>query len=88
MEYTKEENLAYNIHLIKTKKFKKNCIKINFKSLINNEEITYRNMLINVLLESNMPIIVDAFSVFDKLRYVGFPNESTPVLILKYMITV
>ena len=52
MEYTKEENLAYNIHLIKTKKFKKNCIKINFKSLINKEEITYRNMLINVLLES------------------------------------
>ena len=50
MEYTKEENLAYNIHLIKTKKFKKNCIKINFKSLINKEEITYRNMLINVLL--------------------------------------
>ena len=52
MEYTKEENLAYNIHLIKTKNFKKNCIKINFKSLINKEEITYRNMLINVLLES------------------------------------
>ena len=41
MEYTKEENLAYNIHLIKTKKFKKNCIKINFKSLINKEEERY-----------------------------------------------
>ena len=28
MNYIKEENLAYNLHLIKTKKFKKNCIRI------------------------------------------------------------
>ena len=53
MDYIKEENLAYNLHLIKTKKFKKNCIKINFKNLVKKEDITYRNMLINVLLESS-----------------------------------
>ena len=53
MDYIKEENLAYNLHLIKTKKFKKNCIRINFKNIVKKEEITYRNMLINVLLESS-----------------------------------
>ena len=40
MDYIKEENLAYNLHLIKTKKFKKNCIRINFKNIVKKEEIT------------------------------------------------
>lgn len=52
MKYTKKETQAYNLHFIKSDKFKKIKIKINFKELISKEKIVYRNMLSLILLES------------------------------------
>ncbi len=52
MNYEKINTIAYNLHLIKTSKFKTIKIKINFKRIIKKEEIVYRNMLINLLIES------------------------------------
>ncbi|MGE5455770.1 MAG: EF-P 5-aminopentanol modification-associated protein YfmF [Ignavibacteriales bacterium] len=53
MKYRKYETPAYNIHLIKTDKFKTITVKINFKKLFDKEDITFRNILVNVLLESS-----------------------------------
>lgn len=53
MKYTKYKNGAYNIHFIKTDRFKTISIRINFKRKVNKEEITKRNLLTRVLLESN-----------------------------------
>lgn len=53
MNYTKYKNGAYNIHLIKTDRFKTISIRINFKRKVNKEEITKRNLLTRVLLESS-----------------------------------
>lgn len=52
MEYTKRETKAYNLHFIKTDKFKKIKIKINFKELVEKDKIVYRNMLSLILLEA------------------------------------
>ena len=51
MIYTKKENEHYNIHLIKTDKFKTITVKVNFKRKLVKEEITIRNLLINSLME-------------------------------------
>lgn len=52
MKYIKKETNAYNLHFIKTDKFKTIKIRINFKELIEKEKIVYRNMLSLVLLEA------------------------------------
>lgn len=53
MEYKKIKEPAYNIHFIKTDKFKKIRIKINFKEELKKENIVIRNMLSLILLESS-----------------------------------
>ncbi len=53
MNYKKIQNGAYNIHLINTDKFKTVSIRINFKRKIKKEEVTKRNLLTRILLESN-----------------------------------
>ena len=53
MKYTKFQNGAYNIHLINTDKFKTISLRINFKRVVKRDEITKRNLLTRVLLESN-----------------------------------
>ena len=53
MNYTQYKNGAYNIHLINTDRFKTISIRINFKRKTKKEEITKRNALTRVLLESN-----------------------------------
>ena len=52
MKYDKIVLPAYNIHIIKTKKFKTVTVKVNFKRKLVKEEIAYRNILINTLCES------------------------------------
>lgn len=52
MKYKKTSNYSYNLHIIKTDKFKTVTVKINFKRKLVKEEITYRNMIINMLCES------------------------------------
>lgn len=53
MEYQKYQNVAYQLHTIKTNRFKTITIKINFKRKLEKKDITYRNLLSDVLLESS-----------------------------------
>lgn len=53
MKYQKHSNAAYNLHIINTSKFKTIMVKINFKNKMNRNDITYRNLLSKVLLESS-----------------------------------
>ena len=53
MKYKKISTYSYNLHIIKTKKFKTITVQVGFKRKLNKEEITYRNMIVNMLCESN-----------------------------------
>ncbi|HHW69689.1 MAG TPA: insulinase family protein [Tenericutes bacterium] len=53
MNYKKYNMGSYNFHIIKCDKFKTINIKINFKRKINKNEITIRNLLKDVLLDSS-----------------------------------
>ena len=52
MKYKKISTYSYNLHIIKTDKFKTVTVKMNFKRELEKSEITYRNMIINMLCES------------------------------------
>lgn len=52
MKYKRTSTYSYNLHVIKTDKFKTVTVKINFKRKVVKEEITYRNMIVNMLCES------------------------------------
>ncbi len=54
MEYNKYENAAYRLHTIKTDQFKTITIKINFKRKLEKKDITFRNLLSEVLLQSSL----------------------------------
>ena len=53
MDYIKTGTMAYNLHMIKTDKFKKIVVRVNFRRKFDKEGITYRKMLAEVLLESS-----------------------------------
>ena len=53
MEYKKIDMGAYNLHLINTNKFKTITMEINFREKITKDNITKRNLLKAVLLNSN-----------------------------------
>ena len=52
MKYKKINMNSYNLHIIKTNKFKTITVQVNFKRKLKREEITYRNMIVNILCES------------------------------------
>ncbi len=52
MKYSKEEMGPYNLHIIKTNKFKTINIRIDFKREAKKEELTNRRLLCDILLES------------------------------------
>lgn len=54
MKYKKMSTYSYNLHVIKTSKFKTVTVKINFKRKLVKEEITSRNMIINMLCDSTL----------------------------------
>ena len=53
MDYEKINMGAYNLHLIKTQKFKTITVEINFREKLIKENITKRNLLKTILLETN-----------------------------------
>ena len=53
MEYKKTSFGGYNLHLIKTDKFKNCHIEVVFRNTLNSEEITKRQFLTRILCESN-----------------------------------
>lgn len=61
----KEE--GYTLHIIKNKKFKKNIIKINYKTKLNDEDIEKRKIIPNILVESN--------SIYDTRRLLNIKRE-------------
>ena len=52
MKYKKISNYSYNLHLINIDKFKTTTVQVNFKRKLEKNEITGRNMIINMLCES------------------------------------
>ena len=52
MKYKKINAYSYNLHIIKTKKFKTVTVQVGLKRKLKKEEITYRNMIVNMLCES------------------------------------
>jgi len=52
MKYKKISTYSYNLHVIKTNKFKTVTVQVGFKRKLKKEEITYRNMIVNMLCES------------------------------------
>ena len=53
MKYKKIKKEAYNLHIIKTDKFKKTVVKVNFKNKNIKEENVKRRLIPNILAESN-----------------------------------
>lgn len=53
MQYTRKDLGSYNLHLIKTNKYKTVTIKVCFHSPITKEDITKRNILTDILLQSS-----------------------------------
>ena len=54
MKYKKISSYSYNLHIIKTNKFKTVTVQVGFKRKLKKEEITYRNMIVNMLCESTI----------------------------------
>ncbi len=54
MKYKKISTYSYNLHIIKTDKFKTITVKVNFKRKLVKDEITSRNMIINMLCDSTL----------------------------------
>lgn len=92
MRYKKVSNYSYNLHMIKTNKFKTTTIQINFKRELKKEDITIRNLLINVLCEStkNYPtkkdMIIETEELYD-LYYRGINYISGKYNIMTFDIT-
>lgn len=53
MDYKKIENKNYNLHIINTDKFKTINVRINFKRKIKKDEITIRNLLNDLLINTS-----------------------------------
>lgn len=53
MKYTKKDLGSYNLHMIKTNKFKSVIVQVSFRTPIIKEEITMRNVLSDMLLLSS-----------------------------------
>ena len=53
MKYQKIKKDNYNLHIINTDKFKTITVRINFKRKINKEEITIRNLLNDLLINTS-----------------------------------
>ena len=53
MKYTKKDLGSFNLHLINTDKFKTVTTKVIFHTPIKKEDITKRNILSDILLQSS-----------------------------------
>ncbi|MDO5568652.1 MAG: insulinase family protein [bacterium] len=53
MNYQKYDMTSYNLHLINTNKFKQIRVSVRFRTAIKKEEITIRNFLQNILINSS-----------------------------------
>ena len=92
MKYKKTINYSYNLHTISTDKFKTITVQINFKRLLEKEEITYRNLIINTLCESTAKyptkrdMVVQTEELYD-LYYEGLNYISGKYNVMSFSIT-
>lgn len=92
MKYKKISNYSYNLHMIKTDKFKTTTIQVNFKRELRKEDITIRNLIINALCEStkNYPtkkdMIIQTEELYD-LYYRGINYISGKYNIMTFDVT-
>ncbi len=81
MEYTNYDMNAYNLHLINTKKFKTTAVDISFRRKIKKEEVTIRNLLKEVMVNSsnNYPSERDLIKYTEGLYDLKLLSSSTRV---------
>ena len=84
MKYTKTSNYSYNLHVIKTDKFKTITIQFKFKRKIKKEEITLRNMIVNMLCESNSVYKTERELLIATEELYGLDHRSTNYMSGKY----
>ncbi len=81
MEYTCYDMNAYNLHLINTKRFKTMAVDISFRRKIKKEEVTIRNLLKEVMVNSssNYPTERDLIKCTEELYDLKLLASSTRV---------
>ena len=75
MNYEYIDMGAYNLHIIKTSKFKTITIEVNFREKVKKENITIRNLLKAVLLNSNKTFQTERELIKRKNRIFRFNNR-------------
>lgn len=86
MNYKKYKTNAYNLHLITTDKFKTILFKVKFKKKVKKEDITYRNLLTKVLLQSTNKYTTRDLEIMTEELY-GYSVSSDNTLSGNYIIT-
>jgi len=78
MEYNKIEKEGYNLHVIKTDRFKNVQVRFNFKRPIKKEEITIRNILNDTLINTTKkyPTIRDIEIMTEELYNFGASSST------------
>ena len=86
MKYRKIEVGPYNLHIIKTDKFKTVTIRINFKRPLIKEEITKRNLLVDVLASSTNKFKTEKMMNIETEELYGLSYGSSRITSGKYSI--
>ena len=77
MEYIVKNFGSYKLHMIKTKKFRTIKVRVSFRNQIKKDEITMRNILVNVLTYSSKnyqtkkDLIIESQNLYDASLYIG-----------------
>jgi len=80
MQYQRYELGPYNLHMIKTDRFKTITIRVNFKRKLVKEEINYRNFIGNILLESTKNFASRRLLIKETEELYNFTCEATPYI--------
>ena len=73
MEYICHNMSAYNLHIIKTDKFKTITIDVSFRRKVKREEITIRNLLKELMVNSTMSypsersLVIQSEKLYEKI---------------------
>lgn len=68
MKYQKQEFNNYNLHIIKTNKFKKTCVRVLFRNKLTKKRLINSRIISDVLLEGN--------SIYNTKRLLAIKTES------------
>ncbi len=77
MEYIVKNFGSYKLHMIKTNKFRTIKVRVSFRNQIKKDEITMRNILVNVLTYSSKKyqtkreLVIESQNLYDASLYIG-----------------